>query len=87
MSTNYTYDGGNRVTQVQEKDASNVVTTTTITRTYDGLDRMTQEVTPQETVNYTYDNASRGRWMGHCLTLHHRRHGHRSLESHHDLRL
>jgi RHS repeat-associated protein len=43
---------------VQEKDASNVVTAT-ITRTYDGLDRLTQEVTPQGTVNYTYDNASR----------------------------
>jgi hypothetical protein len=25
-STNYTYDTGNRVTQVQEKDTSNVVT-------------------------------------------------------------
>ncbi|OQW36992.1 MAG: hypothetical protein A4E19_14760 [Nitrospira sp. SG-bin1] len=57
-STNYTYDGGNRITQAQEKDASNVVTAT-ITRTYDGLDRLTQEVTAQGTVNYTYDNASR----------------------------
>jgi RHS repeat-associated protein len=57
-STNYTYDAGNRITQVQEKNASNVVTAT-ITRTYDGLDRLTQEVTPQGTVNYTYDNASR----------------------------
>jgi RHS repeat-associated protein len=57
-STNYTYDAGNRITQVQEKDASNVVTAT-ITRTYDGLDRLTQEVTPEGTVNYTYDNASR----------------------------
>ncbi len=33
--------------------------TATITRGYDGLDRLTQEVTPQGTVNYTYDNASR----------------------------
>lgn len=57
-STNYTYDAGNRITQVQEKDASNVVTAT-ITRTYDGLDRLTQEVTAEGTVNYTYDNASR----------------------------
>jgi RHS repeat-associated protein len=57
-STNYTYDAGNRITQVQEKDASNVVTAT-ITRTYDGLDRLTQEVTAQGTMNYTYDNASR----------------------------
>jgi RHS repeat-associated protein len=31
----------------------------TINRTWDGLDRLTQEVTPQGTVNYTYDNASR----------------------------
>ncbi len=57
-STNYTYDAGNRITQVDEKDASNVVTAT-ITRTYDGLDRLTQEVTAEGTVNYTYDNASR----------------------------
>lgn len=57
-STNYTYDGGNRITQVEEKDAGNAVTAT-ITRTYDGLDRLTQEVTAQGTVNYTYDNASR----------------------------
>ena len=33
--------------------------TATITRTYDDLDRLTQEVTAQGTVNYTYDNASR----------------------------
>jgi len=33
--------------------------TATITRAYDGLDRLTQEVTAQGTVNYTYDNASR----------------------------
>lgn len=57
-STNYTYDAGNRITQVQEKDASNNVTAT-ITRTYDGLDRLTQEVTPQGQIDYTYDNASR----------------------------
>jgi YD repeat-containing protein len=57
-STNYTYDAGNRVTQVQEKDAGGAVTDT-ITRTYDGLDRLTQEVTAEGTVNYTYDTASR----------------------------
>lgn len=57
-STNYTYDGGNRITQVQEKNSGGTVTAT-ITRTYDGLDRLTQEVTPQGTVDYTYDNASR----------------------------
>lgn len=57
-STNYTYDAGNRLTQIQEKDAGNTVTAT-ITRTYDGLDRLTQEVTAQGTLTYTYDNASR----------------------------
>jgi YD repeat-containing protein len=57
-STNYTYDAGNRITQIQEKSAGGTVTAT-ITRTYDGLDRLTQEITTQGTVNYTYDNASR----------------------------
>jgi len=57
-STNYTYDAGSRLTQIQEKDAGNTVTAT-ITRTYDGLDRLTQEVTAQGTLTYTYDNASR----------------------------
>jgi len=40
-STNYTYDAGNRITQVQEKNAGGTVTAT-ITRTYDGLDRSIQ---------------------------------------------
>ncbi|MBS0184287.1 MAG: RHS repeat protein [Nitrospira sp.] len=57
-STNYTYDAGNRITQVQEKNSGGTVTAT-ITRTYDGLDRLTQEVTPQGQIDYTYDNASR----------------------------
>ncbi len=57
-STNYTYDGGNRLTQVQEKNSGGTVTAT-ITRAYDGLDRLTQEVTPQGQVDYTYDTASR----------------------------
>ena len=57
-STNYTYDAGNRLKKIEEKNASNVVTAT-ITRDYDGLDRLTQEVTAQGTVNYTCDNASR----------------------------
>ena len=38
-STNYTYDAGNRLTQIQEKDSGGTVTAT-ITRTYDGLDRL-----------------------------------------------
>lgn len=33
--------------------------TATITRTYDGLDRLTQEVTAQGQIDYAYDNASR----------------------------
>ena len=57
-STNYTYDAGNRLTQIQEKDAGNTVIAT-IMRTYDDLDRLTQEVTAQGTLTYTYDNASR----------------------------
>ncbi|MCC6141994.1 MAG: hypothetical protein IT389_15420 [Nitrospira sp.] len=57
-STNYTYDVGNRVTQVQEKNAGGTVTAT-IARTYDGLDRLTQEVTAQGTVSYAYDAGSR----------------------------
>ncbi len=57
-STNYTYDAGNRVTQVQEKDAASTVTAT-ITRTYDGLDRLTQEITPQGQIDYVYDKANR----------------------------
>lgn len=54
-STNYTYDAGNRITQVHEKNSGGTVTAT-ITRTYDGLDRLTQEVTPEGTVNYTSPN-------------------------------
>lgn len=57
-STNNSYDAGNRLTSIQEKDASGTVTAT-ITRTYDGLDRLIQEITAQGTVNYVYDNASR----------------------------
>jgi YD repeat-containing protein len=30
-----------------------------INRTYDGLNDLTQEATPQGTINYTYDNAGR----------------------------
>ena len=57
-SANYTYDAGDRITQVQEKDNGGTVTAT-ITSVYDGLDRLTQEVTPQGQVDYTYDTASR----------------------------
>jgi YD repeat-containing protein len=71
-STNYTYDAGNRITQVQEKDASNNVTAT-ITRTYDGLDRLTQEVTPQVAFFSTHGRGKRflsfacaNNWPGWC---------------------
>jgi YD repeat-containing protein len=57
-STNYTYDAGNRITQVQGKDAGGTVTAT-ITRTYDGLDRLTNETTAHGAVTYGYDTASR----------------------------
>ncbi len=52
-STTYTFDAGNRVTQVVDTVSG------TITRTYNGLDLMTNETTPQGSVTYTYDNASR----------------------------
>jgi RHS repeat-associated protein len=57
-SINFTYDAGNRLTQIQEKNAAGAITST-ITRTYDNLDRLTREVTPQGTIDYTYDAASR----------------------------
>ena len=52
-TTAYTWDAGNRLTQLVDSISG------TITRTYDNLDRLTQEVTPQGTINYTYDAASR----------------------------
>ena len=52
-TTAYTYDAGNRVTQIVDSVSG------TITRGFDGLDRLTSETTPQGTVSYTYDNAGR----------------------------
>ena len=49
----YTYDAGDRVTQMV--DSANG----TITRSYDGLDRLVSESTPQGTVTYSYDAAGR----------------------------
>ena len=49
----YTRDSGNRVTALSDSTAG------TISRTFDGLDRLTQEVSPEGTVNYTYDAAGR----------------------------
>jgi RHS repeat-associated protein len=54
---NYTWDGGNRLTQIVDS------VTGTITRGYDGLDRLTSEQTPQGTVSYTYDAAGRRQTM------------------------
>ena len=50
---NYSYDGGNRLTQAADSIAG------TIVRQYDGLNRLTQEQTPQGAVNYAYDAAGR----------------------------
>ena len=52
-SVSYTFDLGGRLTQVQDSLGG------TITRAYDGLDRLTTETTAQGTVTYTYDAASR----------------------------
>lgn len=49
----YTYDAGDRITQIV--DSANG----TITRSYDGLNRLTSETTPQGTVSYAYDAAGR----------------------------
>ncbi|MFI5460682.1 MAG: RHS repeat-associated core domain-containing protein [Isosphaerales bacterium] len=49
----YTWDKGNRLTKVVDSVAG------TITRGYDPLDNLTSEQTPQGTVSYTYDAASR----------------------------
>lgn len=52
-TTAYTYDKGNRLLQVNDSVAG------VITRTYDGLDRLTSETTFQGSVSYTYDAANR----------------------------
>ncbi len=49
----YTRDAGNRVTQISDSLSGN------ITRSYDGLDRLVSETTPQGSVGYTYDLAGR----------------------------
>ena len=52
-----TYDAGDRATDIVDSVAG------TIDRTYDLLDRLTQEVTPEGTVSYTYDDADRRETM------------------------
>jgi RHS repeat-associated protein len=63
-----TWDAGNRLIQIVDKtcadpvgspNCASVASTRTITRTYDGLDRLISEVTPQAEVDYTYDSAGR----------------------------
>lgn len=56
--TQWSYDAGNRVTQIQELSAASAVLST-LTRSWDGLDRLTQEVTPQGTITYSFDKAHR----------------------------
>jgi hypothetical protein len=54
-TVNYTWDAGNRVTKAVDSIAG------TISRTYDGLDDLTQEATPQGTINYkTIPTTTRG---------------------------
>jgi RHS repeat-associated protein len=52
-TVNYAFDPGDRLTSVVHSSAG------TITREFDGLDRLTSETTPQGEVNYSYDAASR----------------------------
>jgi RHS repeat-associated protein len=52
-TTTTTYDAGNRATDVADSIAG------TSQRTYDLLDRLTQEVTPEGTVDYTFDTGGR----------------------------
>ena len=50
---NYSYDAGDRLVQAVDS------VTGTITRSYDGLDRLTSEVSPRGSVSYSYDAAGR----------------------------
>ena len=52
-SVTYTYDGGNRLMQAVDSQSG------TIARSFDDLNRLTSEVTPQGQIGYTYDAAGR----------------------------
>jgi RHS repeat-associated protein len=52
-----TWDAGNRPTQVVDSTAG------TVLRAFDGLDRLTSEITAQGTVGYAYDAAGRRQTM------------------------
>jgi RHS repeat-associated protein len=51
------WDAGDRLIQIVDSDSGS------ITRAYDAMDRLTQETTPQGTVNYTYDAGGRRQTM------------------------
>jgi RHS repeat-associated protein len=78
QTTGVTYDGINRPTQVTYQDGSTIAITWdggnratkfvdsingTINRTFDLLDRLQQETSPQGTVSYQYDAAGRRQTM------------------------
>ncbi len=54
--TKYTFDAGQRITQAQEFAAGNPTALQTVTRTYDSLDRLTQEQSGLGTVSYGWNN-------------------------------
>lgn len=56
-TVNYTFDGGNRLTGVTDS------VTGAISRSYDGLDHLLSETTPQGSVAYTYDADERRQTM------------------------
>jgi YD repeat-containing protein len=49
----YSYDAGDRLIRAADSVSG------TITRSYDGLNRLTSEVTPQGSISYAYDAAGR----------------------------
>ena len=56
-TVSYTYDGGNRVTGVADSIGGN------ITRQYDGLNDVINEITPQGSITYHYDSGRRRKDM------------------------
>jgi YD repeat-containing protein len=61
---NYAWDAGNRLTGATDSIAGAISRQySSGAPAYDGLDNLLQETTPQGTVSYTYDNASRRQTM------------------------
>jgi RHS repeat-associated protein len=56
-TVNYGYDAGDRLISASDSLSG------TITRGFDGLDRLTSETTPQGSIGYTYDAAGRRQTM------------------------